>query len=555
MKKLVKTALAAVLVCFSSSLFAAEPVSFLNDTTYELFEDETVDNFAWGLKDEDVKGIVLGAFDSSSYNFSIAAGAYLGNAWWSLYDTGDFFADITKTRSVTNDAVAADGINTDYVDVESDTYKTRNNDNYINNELYLSYATDSWGLQSYWLLTDTTGDGKFGKETKTAEAHVTGQSDKTVTKISKYDGTNTFGANFKGFALTDIGSLGMYFQLNNFEVAWENTSTTTKVEDSNKQNGFVYSSTSSKEKDAHNKFTPRVSGEMGFDLPEIGSLSTKLVVKDELWLSFGIRNNKNVVTTVAETADQKVTTTTTTTRDYHNATDLFTISNTISPSLVFDFNVGERLSVKASAGFDLEVANEPGYKVATQTKVVETTTYDKNNKTTTKNYKKDVTAVTSTNPTLPPAQYVNSINTTATVNTALALVYQVKPGKFNLNMGLKWNPATLSWANTTAKNYSYKTSSYESNTNSAGSTTVSKDEVTWHTKDTAAAGDGTPESKNTDFDLAAAGTPELKIGATWFITPKASLDIAYDAEFNPGTLKFLTGLLDSSLKLMFSIKF
>ncbi len=566
MKKMVKAAIAAVLVCFSSSLFAAEPASFLKTTTNGLFEDETVDNLAWGLKDEDVKGLVLGAFDdTATYNFSIGAGAFLGDLWWSVYDTGDFFADIKKTQTVTNDAVAADGVNTDYVDVTSDTYTTRNNANAISNELYISFANDDWGVQSYWKVKDTTAAGNFGKQVETDEEHDIAFNNNTTTRISRYRADNTLGAYFKGIGSYGIGDSDLYFQLNQFEIDWDSSFYTEKVDYVANQNGVSFytgaTDKNSKQKENTNRFAPTVAGEMGLSLPDLGGMSTKFILGESFWCKFGFRDYKTVTTNLEDTMAHKETTVTTTTYDYKNTEDRFQWKNILKPVFVFDFDVGERVSVKASAGAVVTVNNTPGDKYYTTTKITETTTYDKETKTTTKEYTKNVSVNGSLSPTTI-TQLTDSITTTAEINTALAVVYQVKPEKFNLNLGVKWNPTKLTWVSTKTTNQTFVTSQYAESTNAAGGKTVTKNQTDYFTRDGAAANDATTaeESKTTDFDVANAGDTELNIGATWFINKKVTLDMAYSAAFDTATgltvFGLLTpGLLTSTFKIMFSVKF
>ena len=565
MKKMVKAAIAAVLVCFSSSLFAAEPASFLKTTTNGLFEDETVDNLAWGLKDEDVKGMVLGSFDAGAkYQFSLGAGAFLGDLWWSVYDTGDFSASINKQQNVTNDAVAGDGVNTDYIDVTSNTYKTRSAANAINNELYVSFANDDWGLQSYWKVSDTTGTGNFGKQVQTDEAHDTAYATNTTTKINRYQAHNILGANFKGISTSDIGDLDLYFQLNQFEVDWFANLYSKKVDYEAKQNGVAifYDGTTDKNsntKENINRFGPKVSGEMGLTLPDLGGLSTKFILGESFWCQFGFRDYKTVTTNINENMGQKVTTVTTSTYKYKEAADRFQWKNILTPVFVFDFDAGERLRVKASAGATVTMNNTPGKKYNTRTTVTETTTYNKENKTTTKNYTKNVYVEGSLTPATV-TQVTDVITTTAEINTKLALVYQVKPEKFNLNLGVKWNPTTLTWVTTKKTNQTFVTSQYAESTNAAGGKTVTTNQTDYFRMDGTSADDATQESKSTAFTLAGAGDTELSIGATWFMNNKVTMDIAYDAAFNTTTgislFGILTpGLLTSTLKLMFTVKF
>nr|MCR4900304.1 hypothetical protein [Treponema sp.] len=489
MKKMVKAALAAALVCFSSSLFAAEPVSFLKSTTYNLFEDETVDNLAWGVEDAD--GLVLGGFlpGEGKYNFNIGAGAVLGSMWWSIYDFGSFAADQTTTKSVKLDTIAKDGINTDYTEADTYSQPHRNNANAINNELYVSFAPGDWGIQSYWKIADTSVAGDIGKSKYHTETKATGASSDSVYNETRRNAKNTFGANFKGIGFADLNDADLYFQLNSFEVLWDLAKTAEKSTQESKYAGKAYSTTKVKDKQATNKFTPAFEAEMGFNLPDLGSMSTKFVLTEAFKSTFAIQNKKKVTDFVEyaytnSVATTKTTTKTTVTTKDGDSGNRFTWDNTLTPTFVFDFDVGERLSVKASAGAAINVKNTPGDKNGYKTTVTETTTYNELAKTTTKTYSKSVAlANTAYRPTI-----TEKVITKVTPSTSLALVYQVKPEKFNLNMGVKWNPSTLTWTSSKTTRQTAKTTSYGYSINEAGTKTVTTDSVTPHTsaEDTAA---------------------------------------------------------------------
>nr|MCR4901045.1 hypothetical protein [Treponema sp.] len=106
-----------------------------------------------------------------------------------------------------------------------------------------------------------------------------------------------------------------------------------------------------------------------------------------------------------------------------------------------------------------------------------------------------------------------------------------------------------------------KTTSYGYSINEAGTKTVTTDSVTPHTSAEDTAADDTqsgftPETKSTQFVAAAATAPELSVGASWFITEKATLDISYTTVFaNVALFGGNNGLFQKNLKLMFSVKF
>lgn len=569
MKKMVKAALAAALVCFSSSLFAAEPVSFLKSTTYDLFEDETVDNLAWGVEDAD--GLVLGGFNSSNYAFNIGAGAWLGDFWLSIYDTGSFYSDKTKVQDVTNDAVAKDGVNIDYVNSAKTTGKTRNEDDEIDNELYLSFSTGDWGIQSYWLYNNETASGDYGKKTEYTENKALGRSITTETKTNNYNGTNTFGAYFNG-----IGNDGdLYFNLKQFEVAWDKNSTKREISQTFKQNGATYTDTTTgfntakgKGIQSTNTITPRVVGEMGFVLPDLGSLSTKLVLVDDFQMGIHFSKEDQTATIVVEDVNSKATEKVTAKL---NDKVYLPWENTLTPQFVFDFDAGERVSVKAKAGLGIKLSGETISRPNTTTTITESTTYNKATKLTTKIYDKKVSY---NDPDPIETEFLEKgFTTELTPKTDLAIVYQVKPGKFNLNLGTEWTFGTFTWDTTTRTKAAVKESHYTETTNSAGEKTVTTDSVTYTNKgDDTSTGDAVKESKTTKFTADPASVA-LNIGATWFINEKVTLDLAYANSFgnlnifgvygyvpaqdstgeNGWTNSF--GLLSSSIKLQFSIKF
>ena len=558
MKKTVKAALFAALVCFSSTLFAAEPVSFLKETTFDLFEDETVDNLAWGLEDDE--GLVLGGFRTTTSDnkyFNIGAGAWLGGLWYSIYDDGTFKQDKTTTETVKNDVVAKDGVNTDYVDNDKSTTKTHDTSNAIHNDLYLSFSTGDWGIQSYWKIDDTTG-GDYGKQTSYTEDKAAGTSRTTETVNKPRNATNTFGAYFKG-----VGTDSDFFvQLDQFEVKWENNESNSTYSDTFKQNGATYTgdvdgnniidwrdynTREQKTINTTNKITPKIVGTMGIALSDLGSMSTQLLIQEAFDCTLGFNKYNQSRTTVTENFNTKTTEKTSSTS---NQKMNFSWNNKITPKFVFDFDVGERLSVKASAGTGIKLSGETNNKAYTGTYTSNTTTYNKITKLTTKNNSKSVSQWSTAN-----EQLEKVFKTELTPETALALVYQVKPEKFNLNVGVQWKPGTFTWKVTTKTNQPVKEPSYGEYIDEAGEKYVTTDSVSWNSRgDGPGTDDVTPETKKTEFDVTQASQPLLKVGATWFITEKASLDITYtNGGFN--TLALWNGLMNSNVKLEFAVKF
>lgn len=556
MKKMVKAALAAALVCFSSSLFAAEPVSFLKGTTFGLFEDETVDNLAWGVEDAD--GLVLGGYDDG---IDLGIGARIGDLWWSIYDTANISTSITTQQTVNNDSVAKDGINTDYVDVTKSTSKN-NTTNNIWNDLYLSFAGDDWGVQSYWLYSNYA-TGLIGKQTSEDESHSAGTKTSSENKYNRYNGTNTFGANFKGIGLSEMNDADLYLQLNMFQVQWSNSSEKHEYKNTWKQNGAAYSAAhvagqddydSYSYKKNNNRIWPAFEAEMGFNLPDFGALSTKFVLTDSFNVRFGWAKATTVTTDVVETNFSKSTTKTTKTVADGNSDYRFRVYNSITPKLVFDFDVGERVKVKASAEVGVITYNTPATKKTVTTTVTTTENYDKVTHLKNSSYQKTVNYTGD--------QYEdNKFTTSLAPETTLAVVYEVKPEKFNLNFGLSWNAGYLSWVTTTRKNVVTKDTNYKTSTNTAGDKTVEIDTVTYSRRDTSAdqANDAAQEYKNTVYTANFTGTPKISIGSNWFLNDKVQLDMAYTGAFKVDDISVMgngtDSLLENSFAIQLSVKF
>ena len=556
MKKFVKAALAVALLGFSSTLFAATPVSFLKETTYNLFEDETVDNFAWGVEDAD--GLVLGGVNDG---IDLGIGAFIGDLWWSIYDNAYINTNITTTQTVSNDAVAEDGVNTDYVDVYKKTTKN-NGTNLIWNALYLSFAGDDWGVQSYWRIFNMD-TGNIGKQTEEEETNTTGIKWNKEDKVSRYSGNNTFGANFKGIGASDLNDAGLYFQLNNFQVSWNNTSMKREYKRSWKQNGVSYSAAQTDDENYdsysyklnNNTITPSFQAEMGFDLADFGALSTKFVLKEDFDITFGAGKSTSVTTDIVEDNNSKKVTKTTTTDKDGNADYRLQFDNTITPQLVFDFDVGERVMVKGLVSAGVRVYNTPGDKNGVTTIITNSETTYKNTHLKDSYYEKFVNEGNNTTIT-------DKFTTEVNPYTALAVVYELKPEKFNLNFGFAWNAGSLKWETTTVKNVISKDTYYRTDTDTAGEKVVTADTVTYTRRDTAAdqAANAVAESKTTVYTASFTGTPRFSIGANWFLNDKVQLDMAYDTAIAFDDFRIMNdgtnaGLLDSTFKIQLSVKF
>ena len=557
MKKTVRAALIAAMVCFSSSLFAAEPVSFLKDTTFNLFEDETVDNFAWGLEEAD--GLVLGGFNSANYSFNFGVGRYIGPFWYSIFDTGYIDNDKTTSESVTNDAVSIDHVNIDYFD-KSRT-KTTEDHLLFSNDLFLSFATDNWGLQFNWFIerNDPDPNGLLNPNTDNYTTKTSETSTEIVTKESKTtkpeNMSNLFAVEFNGIQTAEFLPVDMFFRLDKVAFGFKIKGTETVEKTSTKRNGSIYGFAAAdnqtvKTKDYNNVYAGALKGTMGLTMSE----SEAIVSKFELGETFEFAVNPVVktekTTNVTEDATQEVSYSKTVTTSEKTK---FLWTNTLEPKFIFEFTPEEKLSVNAAAGASIAFGRS-AYSSPVTVKTVEKTVTDyKNTHTSTENYKKKVDG-----PATGPYVIEDEFTTTINPYAQLGLIYKIKPGKFHLNLGLRCDFSELEWVTTTTTNTTVKTTSYESDTNEAGYETVSTDSVTYLRNDGPGSGDGTAETKVTTFTAGGNVAAEFKIGTTWFMSSKVQMDIAYSSAFN--TIAFTNfagyeGLLDNELKIMFTVKF
>ena len=552
MKKTIRAALIAAVVCFSSGLFAAEPVSFLKETTFNLFEDSTVDNLAWGL--EDANGLVLGGFNSADYHFNLGVGRYIGSYWYSIYETGYIANDKRTKETVKNDAVAKDGINVDFVDKSKDKEIEDHID--FSNLLCLSFATDTWGLQFGWKIERADPD-PAGYLTPNTDNNEHKESHTTTEIVKKHDistkpedMTNAFAVEFKGIQTDEFTSADMFFRLDGVGFGWVLKGTETIETTSTKRNGSIYGfnadeNQKEKTRDYQNQYSGAVKGTMGLTMSESEALVSKFELGETFTFTVTPIENTTKTTNVTEDAVSEVSYSKTVTT---SQTTPFLWENTLDPKFIFEFTPEEKLSIKAAAGASIAFGRSAYDSPVTKKTVEKTVTENKLKHTSTEVYEKDVSHVSGN-------QITDEFTTEIKPYAQLGLVYKIKPGKFHLNLGLNCDFSNLKWVTTTTTNTTVKTSYYRTETNEAGFEEVTDDTVTYIRNDTPAPGDGTDETKETTFSASGDVDAMLNVGVTWFMTSKVQMDVAYTGEFNSIAIMGANSLLQNKLKIMFSVKF
>ena len=248
------------------------------------------------------------------------------------------------------------------------------------------------------------------------------------------------------------------------------------------------------------------------NLKEGDYATTKLVLEDYYNMSFyGNKQNKSYTTVT----DNLTSTTTTTTEYSINTGKHLILGNTFTPKLIFDFDLDEKLQLvgQISAGIYTGYSNN---KSNTYKKVVTNKTLDK----TTGDYTTN-TVTTTTGPS--GGQDTNNLTIRVTPEYSLGLVYQVNPGKMNLNFGVNVSRAPYQWKISQTTNANINTVTVTETTDKLGNTTGSK------TVDIA---NGGTESKTVEYSYNGTGTStSLKLGATWFFTENVKLDVYWANNF------------------------
>ena len=537
MTKKYKFFLCAAIVGLTSMLFADEPQSLTKKATAGLIEDGLTDDLDVGV--DGVKGLWFGGYNITDYNFDFGVGAYLGPLWISIFDEGTFSDSVTHEVSKKNDAFAEDGVNIDYIDVNNNDQTDVGAKN-ISNKLFTSFAVNKVGGQLYWYLDDVSSKASsWDKYTYTTETD-TEKTDKQTQK--KCNVANEFGAFFNGIKTPELTPLKLYFQLDQIGVFLKNidSSTDTFVETKTTAKTTTEDHYTMSKNDTicpYGKFT------VGFTFPTFGNTSTKFTVGDWFMYSIyskdGSTTNKDVVDEIASTK----TTTTDISYQYGNTNHL---TNYVYPKFTTTYNLGESIKLKTAVAATVKTDVSPTVNSTKTTKTVVTDLDKTKNETTTT--VKEETVVEGTFD-----QVKNSISTTLNPEVDLGFVYNVKPGKFDLMVGAKWYPGSFSWTTKSAKNEQITETSKETVTSSMGDTVVTKDTVTIKSKDGTGNNDSTAETASYAYSVSAATDDMLYVGCALYFTENVKMEMLYTSGFN--TFSLMSGLLDSSLTVDFTVKF
>lgn len=520
-----KMMLAVAALIFGAAILTAQ-TSEVKNATSSLIEDGAIDSLAFGTEDND--GLTFVQFNDGASFVNFGWGKWISDSFWlSVYDSWyNNNGSLSNGVNLNKTYGTKDGINVDYTDTRKQN--TVGNDRWnLDNTFALGLGFGDFATQIKWRAdwyqyqragTITNEDNIFSisdsVQTISDENPNTPAGSKTTTKYDKiknYTRNNTFTANFKGAGVEDLGDIAFYAQLKSVSLGWDNTTDANNYSNITNVNGKDTGKVTANAAQINNTFTPGLGFELGMTLKEGDIATTKLVLEDNFNMSFkGNKANKSYTNTT-----DTLTTTTTNTTEYSVITGKYlSINNTLTPKFVFDFDIDEKLQLIAQISAGIYTGNTNS-KASTYKKVVTNKTLDK----TTGDY-------TTNSKTTTTGRYANMDSNTLTVRLtpsyALGLVYQVNPGKFNLNFGVEVDRAPYNWTVTTNTNPNINTVTVSETTDKLGNTSGSK---------SVTVNNGGQESKTVTYNASWSTSTSLRLGGTWFFTENVKLDAYWGNSF------------------------
>ena len=535
MKKIILTA--AALLAFAGFGFAQE--SNTNRVTQGLIDDELVDKLDTGSEEgdegEEIQFLFFGGYDVSGNRAEIGAGKQFGSLWFSVYDAYRFSANETDSETAKADTVALDGVNTDYTDGYNTASVTGSS--VLSNELrFATFFNHKWGLQFVWDAdwnSYNSGSGTnptaslstFGTTTATttkdsSEDHAAGTT--TNTEYDTYENrvrNNSFVFNFNNVALSGITEKNIYLQLNSIGVSLADTYKNIEYSTTNTLNGSrIGAGTQTSYSGEYDNFNimPKIEVEFGLDVAKPFDLvDMKFALIEEFAPTFKSYTDTYDYTYWSETTTTKTTTTT----SYEGTDDdYFAWSNIITPRFDFEFTEIEDLTLKARIDLPVTLSGI-SYSAKEYTSTARIATYDKTTNQTTY-------TTTTTSGVLGTGYDYDSFTTEVDPTFSLGLVYAVKPGKLNINVGTTLSSGTLSWTSTESTYSGKGRTTKTTSTNAAGETTTTSVSYTPSNGDTAASGESSSITADRKSNSFTSGTPRaaIAVGATWFLSDHVQLD-------------------------------
>jgi len=530
--------LACAVFC-AAIVTAQTPKSEVSEATYGLVEDGAIDSLAFG--NEDGNGIVFGKYDNNDGKVELGWGNALSDTLWlSFYDGFTIYGNTRESESVTKVYGVNDGVNVDYVDERPRVQKADNSAGvgtsmWFNNVFAAGVAiNNTFGVQAVWdanwsnwnkAATITAGNsimsaGDNGTDTLSSEEKfsATGKKvSKSYDNVENFSRANKITFNFKGAGIEDLGDIAFYAKLNKVYTDLDFNKRANDYSEKTSVFGTTTEKITANGLFSATTIRPGIEIETGFNLPEWGVVKPSIAFVEDFNIGFDVIESNTSYTNVTENNTVKNTKKT----DFeYTPGKTVDWKNTFTPKFKLDFDVLEQLTLKAEVSAAVAVAQNN--KEAGTWKTTETsTTYNKTYGATSK--KVETTEGGD-------RQNVNEFKTTVTPKIDLGLVYQLIPGKTNLNFGIEVAPGSYSWTTKETTNSNINTITTTKTTDEYG--------VTGTSKNVQIANNGTETKETTFVNYGTAAN--FRLGATWFFTENVKLDVTYGSSFGDvfGTSKF-----------------
>lgn len=548
-KKLVTIVAAAFCVAFVTA-----QQSGVNKVTTGLIGDGAIDSFKFGT--EDGSGVIFGQYNNEDKQVVLGWGNLLSDTLWlSVYDAWNFnSAKAQETAQAYNKAQADDGINVDYTTTTRKVLGSYYN--WIVNTLGIGAGiNNTLGFQLEWKadykvykkpsLNSDTPDWGTSPIVPIAENDYNDPSiiikkevndpdngfntKKEWTKFANNNIKNNFTVNFKGVGIEDLGDIAFFAKLNNVSFDWESTNRTGDYTASETKNGKTISETTITGKNTENTLTPGLNFDLGLNVIDNDIATVKFVYEDDFSMSFKPSTNESTKTVKNPIATASTETTTNSYKVEYGK--YLSWKNKFEPKLAAEFNVAKPLKLKAQLALPVtltqEINDADKYEKVSQTETFNRTYgYSELNKTT-------ETGREGT------AKNLDVFKTEIAPKLSAGFVYEVTPGKFNVNFGVSAQP-TYTWTTTTKTNANINTVTVTENKDQYGNVKTSKtvNVIT----------ENSPESKTTN--LSTDCLTEINLGATWFFTENVRFDAYLLNNFGYNSL-FTLSRAGASVTVMF----
>lgn len=336
---------------------------------------------------------------------------------------------------------------------------------------------------------------------------------KEWTKFANNDIKNKFTVNFKGVGIEDLGDIAFFAKLNNVSFDWESTNRTGDYTESETTNGKTTSEITITGKNTINTLTPGLNFDLGLNVIDNDIATVKFVYEDEFSMSFKPITNESTKTKKTPGIAEEITTTNSYKVEYGK---YLKWSNKFEPKLAAEFNVAKPLKLKAQLALPVTLTqtinDADKYEKVSQTETFNRTYgYSELNKKTTETGREGT------------AKNSDEFITEIAPKLSAGFVYEVTPGKFNVNFGVSAQP-TYTWTTTTLTNANINTVKVEEEKDKDGNVKTSNPVVT------AGVNNGEPETKTTV--LSTTCPTKINLGATWFFTENVSFDAYILTSFN-----------------------